>query len=95
MRDPLKVILNPRITEKATTLSGKQNQYVFEVAKDANKLEICKAVEALFKKKVLKVCTLYAHPKKYRSRWGRYTQGPRVKKAIVTLREGEKLDFGV
>ncbi|CAF0698841.1 50S ribosomal protein L23 [Candidatus Methylacidithermus pantelleriae] len=95
MRDVYQIILSPRITEKGTFLSEKQNQYVFEVARDANKIEIRKAVEKIWKKKVVKVRTLATHPKKYRSRWGKYTYGPKVKKAIVTLAEGEKLDFGV
>ena len=84
-------ILAPVITEKATYLS-EQNKVVFRVADDATKDEIAAAVEALFKVKVTKVNTLNVKGKTKRFR-GRV--GPRsdVKKAIVTLADGQSIDI--
>jgi large subunit ribosomal protein L23 len=84
------VILAPVITEKATLLS-EQNKVVFQVAKDATKDEISAAVEELFKVEVLKVNTLITKgkTKRFRGREGRRSD---VKKAIVTLAEGQSID---
>ena len=83
-------ILSPVITEKATYLS-EQNKVVFRVAMDATKDEIADAVEQLFKVKVTKVNTLIAKgkTKRWRGRPGRRSD---VKKAIVTLAEGQSID---
>jgi large subunit ribosomal protein L23 len=83
-------ILAPVITEKATYLS-EQNKVVFRVAKDATKDEIADAVEQLFKVKVVKVNTLNVKGKT--KRWRGYP-GRRsdIKKAIVTLAEGQSID---
>jgi large subunit ribosomal protein L23 len=84
-------ILAPVITEKATYLS-EQNKVVFRVADDATKDEIAAAVEALFKVKVTKVNTLNVKgkTKRFRGRIGRRND---VKKAIVTLAEGQSIDI--
>ena len=83
-------ILSPVITEKATLLS-EQNKVVFRVAGDASKDEIAAAVEALFNVRVVKVNTVVAKGKTKRFRG---TLGKRndVKKAIVTLEEGQSID---
>ena len=83
-------ILAPVITEKATILS-EQNKVVFRVADDASKDEIAAAVEALFNVKVTKVNTLNVKgkTKRFRGRLGRRND---VKKAIVTLAEGQSID---
>lgn len=83
-------ILSPIITEKATLLS-EQNKVVFRVADDASKDEIASAVEALFKVKVVKVNTLNVKgkTKRFRGVVGRRND---VKKAIVTLAEGQSID---
>jgi len=92
MRDPHEVIIRPVLTEKAMQLKEKENKIVIEVARDANKIEIKNAVEALFNVKVKKVATVNVKPKK--KRLGRFEGRTRAwKKAIVTLKEGEKLDF--
>ena len=85
------VILSPVITEKATLLS-EQNKVVFRVAEDATKDEIAAAVEELFKVKVTKVNTLNVKgkTKRFRGRPGRRSD---VKKAIVTLAEGQSIDI--
>ena len=84
------VILSPVITEKATLLS-EQNKVVFRVANDATKDEIAAAVEALFKVNVTKVNTLVVKgkTKRFRGIMGRRVD---IKKAIVTLAEGQSID---
>ena len=84
-------ILAPVITEKATLLS-EQNKVVFRVAGDATKDEIAAAVESLFKVNVTKVNTLNVKgkAKRFRGRMGRRAD---VKKAVVTLAEGQSIDI--
>ncbi|SHO67583.1 large subunit ribosomal protein L23 [Pseudoxanthobacter soli DSM 19599] len=84
------VIVAPVITEKATVLS-EQNKVVFKVAKTATKPEIKAAVEALFGVKVTAVNTLVRKGKVKRFR-GVVGQQSDVKKAIVTLAEGQSID---
>ena len=84
-------ILSPVITEKATLLT-EQNKVVFQVAKDATKDEIAAAVEELFKVRVVKVNTLITKGKTKRFR-GILGQRSDVKKAIVTLQEGQTIDI--
>ena len=84
------IILRPIITEKSTFLKETGNQYVFEVHRDANKIEIKKAVEKLFKVKVLSVQVIMMEGKK--KRLGRFL-GKRSdwKKAIVKLSPKDKI----
>jgi large subunit ribosomal protein L23 len=84
-------IIAPLITEKATLLT-EQNKVVFKVADDATKDEIAAAVEELFKVKVIKVNTLITKgkTKRFRGVMGRRSD---VKKAIVTLQEGQTIDI--
>ena len=84
-------ILAPVITEKATILS-EQNKVVFRVADNATKDEIAAAVEALFKVNVVKVNTLVqkGKTKRFRGIKGRRND---IKKAIVTLAEGQSIDI--
>ena len=84
-------ILAPVITEKATVLS-EQNKVVFRVAADASKDEIAAAVEELFKVTVIKVNTLVTKgkTKRFRGIKGRRND---VKKAIVTLADGQSIDI--
>ena len=84
------VILAPVITEKATLLS-EQNKVVFRVAMDSTKDEISAAVEELFKVQVLKVNTLITKGKVKRFRGIRGRRSD-VKKAVVTLAEGQSID---
>jgi large subunit ribosomal protein L23 len=88
---PLEVIRRPVVTEKSTLLQG-QNKYVFEVALAANKAQIRAAVEMAFNVKVVSV-NVSIVPGKMR-RMGRSTgRTPEWKKAIVTLRAGDKVEF--
>ena len=84
------IILGPVITEKATTQS-EQNKVVFKVRKDASKPQIKAAVEKLFDVKVEAVNTLIrkGKVKRFRGTLGRQSD---VKKAIVTLAEGQSID---
>ncbi|MBI2761488.1 MAG: 50S ribosomal protein L23 [Chloroflexi bacterium] len=85
------VLLKPLITEKGTLLA-EQNKYAFKVVKGANKLQIKTAVETAFDVHVLKVNTMVMPGKT--KRVGR-SKGmtPEWKKAIVTLAEGERIEF--
>ena len=84
------VIRRPIITEKTTVIREDGRTLVFQVAKDANKIDIRRAVETLFGSKVANVRTSVAHGKMKRQ--GKYV-GRRSdwKKAYVKLRDGEKL----
>jgi len=89
-KDPTQIILRPVITEKSTALKERNHEVCFAVARSANKTEIRKAVEQLFKVKVETVRTQIRPGKErrvgkssgYRSDW---------KKAFVRLKEGEKM----
>ena len=92
MRSLFEVIRRPVISEKSTALAEIGNRYVFEVAPQANKHEIKDAVQRLFKVKVEGVRTMVSHGKV--KRVGRFeTKRSNWKKAIVTLAEGQKIDF--
>jgi len=93
MNEPYKLIETIALTEKATLLSEKENKYVFRVAPRANKLQIKKAIESLFGKKVVAVNTANFAGKKRRERRADYGRTAHWKKAIVTLKDGEKIDF--
>ncbi|KKC25385.1 50S ribosomal protein L23 [Sphingomonas sp. SRS2] len=84
------VVLKPHITEK-TTLLSEHNAVVFQVAGDASKPEIKAAVEALFNVKVTGVNTIVAKGKTKRWKGTPYKRSD-VKKAIVTLAEGQSID---
>ena len=89
MVHPQDIIIKPIITEKSTAL-GESNSYVFKVKSDANKVEIAKAVETLFKVTVVSVNTITVPGKLKRQ--GR-SQGltPQWKKAIVKLKDGDRI----
>ncbi len=92
MRSIYDVVKRPIISEKSTALSEVASRYTFEVSPEANKLEIAHAVQELFKVKVLAVRTIHTHGKvKVRGR--ARTKLPNRKKAIVTLAEGQKIDY--
>jgi large subunit ribosomal protein L23 len=92
MRDPYQIVKKPLVTEKGSSQTEHANQFAFEVAVDANKVEIKQAVESLFKVKVLAVNTMLRKGKSkglgYRT-W----QRPNSKRALVTLAEGQQIEF--
>ena len=92
MSDIYNVITAPLITEKGTLVNEEGNQVVFRVRREANKSEIRRAVETLFKVKVKKVRTtnFLGKPRRVGRNLGRK---PAWKKAYVTLAEGQRIDF--
>ncbi|MFL2635683.1 MAG: 50S ribosomal protein L23 [Tepidiformaceae bacterium] len=88
---PYSVLLKPLVTEKSTTLAGK-NQYVFEVDLRANKTQVKESVELVFDVNVLRVNTMIVKGK--RRRYGRsLVKRPDWKKAIVTLKPGDSIEL--
>jgi len=92
----MSILIKPVITEKATMDSEVNNCYTFEVAKTSNKVEIKKAVEAVYGVSVEKVRTINVRP----NRKSRYTKSGvitgktnAIKKAIVQVAEGDTIDF--
>ena len=86
------IIHTASLTEKSTLMGEKQNKYVFRVNPKANKVQIKQAIERLFQKKVINVNTC-----NYAGKWTR-VRGPlgrkaKWKKAIVTLKEGDKIEL--
>ena len=92
MKNRYSVLKKPLITEKSNLMKEELNQIAFAVDPRANKIEIKEAVKKLFNVKVLKVRTINMLGKK--KRLGR-SQGKKSdwKKAVVTLKEGERIDF--
>ena len=93
MKDIYQVIDTVRISEKSTLLQELNNEYVFNVDRNANKLEIKRAIEQLFGKKVETVRTMNCSGKKKRDRRADAGRTANWKKAIVRLKEGESLDL--
>jgi large subunit ribosomal protein L23 len=92
MREVHDIVIGPLVTEKSTTQREGNNQYSFKVSRRANKIEIKEAVESLFKVKVREVrtATMRGKVKRLGRRFGKR---PDWKKAIVTVREGDRIDF--
>lgn len=92
MKNIYDVIIKPLITEKGTKIKEEQNKIILKVAPEANKMEIKKAVETVFKVKVDNVATMTFKGK--RKRLGQ-RQGVRSdwKKAVVTLKEGQTVEY--
>jgi large subunit ribosomal protein L23 len=91
-REPRAVVRRALVTEKGTRLREGQNGFLFEVARDANKIQIKKAVESIFNVKVDTVRTLRVHGKP--KRMGRYAgHRPDWKKAVVTLKKGQSIEL--
>ena len=90
------IIVKPIVTEKSVTIAQANNKYTFEVAPDANKIEIRNAVNEIFKVTVVDVSTLNMKGKKRtrHDKKGRHEGHTKDwKKAIVTLKEGEKIEL--
>lgn len=92
MRSLYNIIKKPLFTEKGSYMKESENKILVEVNPDANKVEIKKAIEEIFKVKVEKVLTI-----NIKGKWKRYGRSvgkrPDRKKAVITLKKGEKLDF--
>ncbi len=91
MKNPREVVKKPIISEKSYRLI-EENKYVFSVDPQAGKEEIKDAVEAIFKVKVVSVNTMHRHGKlKRQGQTSGYTAA--IKRAVVTLAEGDKIEF--
>ncbi len=92
MKEAYNIIRRPLITEKSTQQKEASRQYSFEVDRGANKIEIQSAVERLFKVTVLQVrtCNVLGKIKRLGKKYGKRSDW---KKAIVTLKEGDRIDF--
>ncbi len=92
MRNPRAVVHRALISEKGTRLRESANQFFFEVAPDANKIEIKDAVQKIFNVKVERVRTMWMPAK--RKRMGRYVGTTASwKRAIVTLEKGQNIEL--
>jgi large subunit ribosomal protein L23 len=92
VRDPRRIIEVPLVSEKGTGMRMNENKYVFKVDKKANKLEIKRAIEELFKVNVEDVTTMTMHGKP--KRLGRFEgRRPDWKKAVVRLKKGETIEL--
>jgi large subunit ribosomal protein L23 len=91
MKNPYDIIKRPLITEKSSDLQARENKYTFEVDYKANKIEIKKALEEMYKVKVLKVNTsrVKGKVKKVGLRQGRTAHW---KKAVATLKKGDVIE---
>ncbi|MDH5762301.1 MAG: 50S ribosomal protein L23 [Nitrospinota bacterium] len=90
--DHYRVLEKPLITEKSTMMQEQGNRVMFQVHRSANKLQIKEAVQRIFKVTVLDVNTINVKPKS--KRFGRHMgQTKAWKKAIVLLKEGDRIDF--
>jgi large subunit ribosomal protein L23 len=86
------VVMRPLVTEKTLRIAERENAYTFQVARNANKIQIRTAIESLFNVKVIGVRTSN-HLGKAR-RMGRYTGStPAWKKAVVRLKDGDTIEF--
>lgn len=88
------VLLGPHISEKAALGAENASQFVFKVALDANKLEVKKAVEKIFKVKVSSVQVVRSKGKVKRNKFGLAKRSD-SKKAYIRLAEGHEIDFSV
>jgi large subunit ribosomal protein L23 len=92
MKHAYQVIKTPIRTEKGALQQAQGNKYLFSVRNDANKIEIRRAVEELYKVKVESVNTVRLPGKLKRVRY-QLGMTPDWKKAVVTLKSGQKIDF--
>jgi large subunit ribosomal protein L23 len=93
MKTSANIIKSVQLTEKATKLMEKSNKYLFVVDRNANKIQIARAVEQQFKVSVVSVNTMNYEGKRKRERTVRYGRCSNWKRAVVTIKEGEKIDF--
>jgi large subunit ribosomal protein L23 len=91
--NPDKVLKLVRLTEKSNKLSAELGQYTFEVSKDATKHTVAEAVTKTFKVSVTRVNIQNYRGKNKRSRLGRPSTTSDFKKAIVTLKAGDKIEL--
>lgn len=88
----MQIILSPIVSEKGTNVADKYNKFVFKVLPNATKIEVKRAIELLFKVEVtaVNICNVKGKKKTFRQRSGRRKNW---KKAYVTLKEGQDINF--
>jgi len=93
MKPSLNIVQKVLLTEKGTRLNTNHNQYLFNVHPDANKIEIKKSIEGMFKVGVVSVNTMNRVGKLKRDRKSKVGRRPNVKRAVVTLKAGDKIEL--
>ena len=93
MKSPYKVIETLNLSEKSSREIEHHNCYLFKVDQSANKQDIRKAIESIFKVHVIGVNTMNCKGKLKRERSMKYGRTPSYKKAMVTLQKGEKIEI--
>jgi large subunit ribosomal protein L23 len=93
MKNAYDVVEKVLLTEKGTRLTEEENKYLFKVDRNANKVAIKQAVEELFKVKVEAVNTMNRKGKKKRERTAGYGRTAAWKRAVVTLKDGDVIEF--
>jgi large subunit ribosomal protein L23 len=87
------VLRRPVVSEKTAVMTDEKNQYVFEVADEANKIQIKEAVEVIFEVEVVKVNTMVVPAKRGRRGRNWYLRSKQWKKAVVTLATDQKIEL--
>lgn len=90
--DNINIIIKPLVTEKSTHLQNTRNAYAFQVSKDANKVQIRRAVEKIYNVKVMDVRTMNRKGKPRRARF-KMTHTSDWKRAIVVLDENSRIEL--
>ena len=96
MSEPVDILIETLLTEKATTLNNIGNQYLFKVHPSATRTQVADAVERTFGVSVTRVNVMNLKPKLKRDRTRRNRLGSKggMKKAVVTLKQGDAIDLG-
>ncbi len=87
------VLRRPVVSEKTAVMTDEKNQYVFEVAEEANKIQIKEAVEVIFEVEVVKVNTMVVPAKRGRRGRNWYLRSKQWKKAVVTLATDQTIEL--
>ena len=87
------VLRRPVVSEKTAVMTDERNQYVFEVAEEANKIQIKEAIEVIFEVEVVKVNTMIVPAKRGRRGRNWYLRSKQWKKAVVTLATDQKIEL--
>ena len=87
------VLRRPVVSEKTAVMTDEMNQYVFEVAEEANKIQIKEAIEVIFEVEVVKVNTMIVPAKRGRRGRNWYLRSKQWKKAVVTLATDQKIEL--
>ena len=87
------VLRRPVVSEKSAVMTDEKNQYVFEVAEEANKIQIKEAIEVIFEVEVVKVNTMIVPAKRGRRGRNWYLRSKQWKKAVVTLATDQTIEL--